>query len=247
MACKPPNFACIAAATAEKRAIGIENRLPWKLKRDMRYFEQVTKRVIINDHEDSRRKGDDDDYDSSRKEASATKKNAVLMGRRQWESIPPKYQPLKQRLNAVLSRTWKVLPPLPNNVDQQNNDSNTKDSSLAQNLPLSSPPVLLFNDFMTAIESLSANPQVSQIYVIGGSYVYAEAMASPLCTHILLTQIYKEFEADTFFPPIDESVYQRATHEELVKFVGEDVPEGVQEENEIRFEFLMYKRVKFDV
>ncbi|CAG8543136.1 2369_t:CDS:2 [Ambispora gerdemannii] len=216
MACKPPNFACIVAATAEKWGIGIENRLPWKIKRDMNFFVQVTKRVII-DHD-------------------------VVMGRRNWESIPPKYQPLKQRLNVVLSRTWKVPPSPPISIDRQSNNSNTE-SSLAQDLPplslSSSPPILLFNDFSTAIDNLSANPQVSRIYIIGGLAVYAEAMTSPLCTHILLTRIYKEFESDTFLPPIDETVYQQTTHEELVNFVGMDVPKGVQEENEIPFEFLM--------
>lgn len=31
------------------------------------------------------------------------KKNIVLMGRRTWECIPEKYQPLKNRINMVLT------------------------------------------------------------------------------------------------------------------------------------------------
>ena len=33
----------------------------------------------------------------------STKKNAVLMGRKTWESIPEKFRPLPQRLNIVIS------------------------------------------------------------------------------------------------------------------------------------------------
>ncbi|KAG9295811.1 hypothetical protein G9A89_009040 [Geosiphon pyriformis] len=208
---KPPKFALIAATT-EKWGIGLKGDLPWKIKRDMRYFENVTQNVITDEKEFSK---------ENVGENKIEKINAVIMGRRTWESIPKKYQPLKNRLNVVLSRSWK---------GDEGPDNSPRTS------------YLLFNSFSTAVESLTANPKVSRIYIIGGSYIYAEAIKSPLCTHILLTRIYKDFEIDTFFPEIDENVYEKSTHEELLNFIKMDVPKGRQVENETEFEFLMFKR-----
>ena len=38
------------------------------------------------------------------KTAAAGKKNAVVMGRKTYESIPPKYRPLDGRVNVVLTK-----------------------------------------------------------------------------------------------------------------------------------------------
>lgn len=54
--------------------------LPWKLKKEMRYFAKMTKST-----------------------EDPTKKNAVIMGRKTYESIPSSFRPLKDRLNVVLT------------------------------------------------------------------------------------------------------------------------------------------------
>lgn len=75
-------FQLVVAATKDGLGIGKDGGLPWKLPGDMAYFRELTSRT----HDDS-------------------KQNAVIMGRKTWESIPAKFRPLPGRLNIVLSRS----------------------------------------------------------------------------------------------------------------------------------------------
>ncbi|KAF0408603.1 dihydrofolate reductase [Gigaspora margarita] len=202
---KPPKFALIAAAE-ENWGIGINNALPWKIKEDMAYFERVTKKVLVSD----------ETTDTSLATSGKSVQNAVIMGRKTWESIPPKFRPLKDRLNVVLSKSLKP-----------ESDMYVIHSSLDE-----------------AVANLVGKPTIARIFIIGGGYVYKEAIESPLCEYILITKVYKNFNCDTFFPKIDENMYELASHDELVNFVGNDVPKGRQVEGEIEYEFLMYKRNK---
>jgi dihydrofolate reductase len=76
----------IVAATVDG-GIGINGKLPWRLKHDMKYFQDVT----IGLHQTG-------------------SQNACLMGRKTWDSIPEKFKPLKDRLNIVLSRSTNERP-----------------------------------------------------------------------------------------------------------------------------------------
>ncbi|CAG8437937.1 7514_t:CDS:1 [Diversispora eburnea] len=142
------------------------------------------------------------------------------MGRLTWESIPEKYQPLKNRLNIIISSRMK-----------SDDDSNKGG-------------YLIYPSLEKAIQDLEIDLQIFRIFIIGGSKLYEEAINSTSCKYILLTKIYKEFKCDRFFPQIDENVYSLVDHLELEKFVGETVPQGKQLDSDIEYEFLMYKRIK---
>jgi dihydrofolate reductase len=77
----------IVAATMNN-GIGQGGKLPWRLPQELRYFARVTT-------------GTGDAQDD---EGKKNKKNAVVMGRVTWESIPPRFRPLAGRINVVVSR-----------------------------------------------------------------------------------------------------------------------------------------------
>ena len=79
-------FDCVVAADAGG-GIGRDNDLPWpRLREDLRFLRRMTT------------------------EAPDGGRNAVIMGRRTWESVPGKAQPLPERLNVVVSRQGLALP-----------------------------------------------------------------------------------------------------------------------------------------
>ncbi|MDP2654776.1 MAG: dihydrofolate reductase [Candidatus Omnitrophota bacterium] len=144
----------IIVAVDSNFGIGKQGGLPWKLPGDMQHFKAVTTNV-----------------------RSPGKKNAVVMGRKTWESIPVSFRPLPGRLNVVLSRHPAFLS-LPDEV--------LKAESLG-----------------SALAALSQGPTssvIEQIFVIGGAEVFDEALRHPACQKIFLTKIAQSFQCDRFFP-----------------------------------------------
>ncbi|CAG8709956.1 3297_t:CDS:2 [Dentiscutata erythropus] len=184
----------------------MNNELPWDIKEELSYFERVTKKVSVSD----------EITDTSPATSCKRIQNALIMGRKTWETIPPELRPFKDRLNVVLSKTLKP----------------------------ESDMCVIYSSLDEAVANLVDKPTISRIFIIGGGYVYKEAMESPLCEYILITKVYKSFNCDTFFLKIDENLYELASHDELVNFVGDDVPKGRQVDGDIEYEFLMYKRNK---
>ncbi|KAK9847913.1 hypothetical protein WJX84_009309, partial [Apatococcus fuscideae] len=161
-------FQLVVAATRQL-GIGKDGSLPWKLPGDMKYFKDLTGTT-----------------------SDPSKKNAVIMGRTTWESIPSKFRPLKGRHNVVLSR--KRQQEQPDSTPDPSGDGPVTCSSLG-----------------TAMELLAQPPlanSIEHVFVIGGGQVYKEAIQSELCAAIHLTQIDEDYDCDTFFPKIDQSRFK---------------------------------------
>jgi dihydrofolate reductase / thymidylate synthase len=64
---------------------------------------------------------------------------------------------------------------------------------------------MVFNDFESAMSSLSNDDRVNEIFVIGGATIYEEAMKNPNCKLVLATRVNKTFECDTFMTSINSN------------------------------------------
>lgn len=79
----------IVAYCKYNNGIGINNTIPWCLKKDLAYFKRITTTLpptYLNTSNNT-----------------LQPKNMVVMGRKTWDSIPEKNRPLKNRINIVLS------------------------------------------------------------------------------------------------------------------------------------------------
>ena len=55
-------------------------------------------------------------------------------------------------------------------------------------------------------EALEAVSESEKVFVIGGGEIYKQAL--PMATRIELTRVHGTFEADTFFPEIDPTLWK---------------------------------------
>ncbi|KAG6331429.1 hypothetical protein ID866_7662 [Astraeus odoratus] len=200
----------VIVAATKSNGIGQNGSMPWHIPKDLAYFSCVTTC------------------------APPGKLNALIMGRGTWESIPPKFRPLKNRLNAVLSRN-STYPHIPPNEDHAT-------------------PTFLFPHLEIAVSELKARHDIHRVFIIGGSSLYQETLGTGASTppslqadRVLLTRIHEpDFpDCDVFLPDFlaDQnggSSWTRASHDALVEWVNFDVPEGVQGENGVKFDFQMW-------
>lgn len=116
----------VVVAATQDMGIGQDGKLPWKLPGDLKFFKDIT--VTTSD---------------------PNKKNAVMMGRKTWESIPPQFRPLPGRLNVVLTRS--------------------ENSDVA-----ASPNVILCGSISSALKLLAEPPysfSIETVFLIGGGQI----------------------------------------------------------------------------
>ena len=138
----------LIAAVARNGVIGRGGALPWHLAADMQHFRELTREC------------------------------PVIMGRRTWDSLSPRYRPLPGRINIVLSRRAGWM------------------AEGAQAAPSLQAALRL------AQMRLGASKRV---FVIGGAQLYREAL--PLADVLELTEVQADVAGDTQFPFWDRGLF----------------------------------------
>ncbi|GFP88101.1 bifunctional dihydrofolate reductase-thymidylate synthase 1 [Phtheirospermum japonicum] len=155
-------YQVVVAATPDM-GIGKDGKLPWRLPGDLKFFREITATT-----------------------SDPNKKNAVMMGRKTWESIPRQFRPLPGRLNIILTR------------------SESSDVYDSEN-------VVLCSSMLSALNLLAESPysfSIEKVFLIGGGQILREALNAPECDAIHITEIKTNVDCDTFIPAIDASLYQ---------------------------------------
>ncbi|PIO75005.1 dihydrofolate reductase [Teladorsagia circumcincta] len=151
----------LIVAVDSKYGIGKNNALPWMLRKDMKFF-----------------------VENTTKTTDPAKVNAVIMGRKCWESIPKKFRPLKDRLNVVITRT---LP--------EYRDDNL---IISQN----------FDEIVNELISGTLSEKVEKVWNIGGGEIYRMALEKDYVKELLVTKIQKDFDADIFLTGVEWDRFQ---------------------------------------
>lgn len=135
----------LIVAVAENGVIGKDNDLIWDLPKDMSFFKKTT----MEHH--------------------------VIMGRKNFESIPERFRPLPNRTNVVITR-----------------QSNYQAEGC-----------VVVNSLEAALEVAKYNGD-KEPFIIGGGQIYKLALERNMIDKIYLTKVHDTFQGDTFFPELSE-------------------------------------------
>jgi dihydrofolate reductase len=148
----------LMVAIANNTAMGKDNNLLWHLPADMKFFRETTTG------------------------------HCIITGRKNYESIPARFRPLKNRTNIVVTR----------------------------NLDYLEPNIQVCNSIEFAIDFAKRTGE-KEVFVIGGGQIYAECLEKNLIDKMYITHVDSTFEADTFFPDFDKKNWKSSIISELEK------------------------------
>jgi dihydrofolate reductase len=164
-------------AMSLNRVIGANGTIPWHLPEDFKWFKRLTTGHF------------------------------VLMGRKTFDSLP---KPLPNRTNIVLTRGPRRLArdpqflarcgcrPVVGNWEARLR----REASQLASEQIAEHKVWLVRDTEKLLATLENHPPSREVFVIGGAQIYEQLL--PRCTEIYLTQVFREVEGDTFFPPFED-------------------------------------------
>jgi dihydrofolate reductase len=255
----------LIVAVCKGGGIGINNKLPWKISDDLRYFSALTSGDYGKYMKDTKR------YISTGKTAAKIckddlniKKNVIIMGKNTWLSLPNHPKPLPYRDSIVLSTTIPESKVLRNWVYESDSDLNLHFSSISCAIHFCSSggineekESLGEGDFYRSEKHDERNERenlfnsdhkiYNDIWIIGGSKVYESIMNMNahmnanndiIIDEFYITYIDKGYKCDTFFPLIENmNLYRVASIEAKVCKCEDD--DGI---SEVNVYYLVFKR-----
>lgn len=171
-------FAIVCALENGTNGIGKKSAgMSWTLKQDLKSFQNITTTTLTKPEIDSQTNifKSTEKNEKNEKPEPNKNQNAVIMGRKTWESLPEKIRPLKNRINIVLSSRCDKKTEAPNHHVMPSLDD--------------------------ALKFLSKSQHSGQVFVIGGGEIYQEAINRAECTDLYLTRVFtNSSNCDVFFP-----------------------------------------------
>lgn len=201
-----PLTAVVAASLGN--GIGANGTLPWRLPKDMAYFRAATLHVADASRDDARMR------EAGYERRATPVKNAVIMGRHTWDSIPTRFRPLQGRINVVVSTTMSPS-------ELQVPEGEQADTLLARSLDEA---VQLLQERRYArydLPGVTAGTALGRAFVIGGAQLYRTTLTQQpapdtwILDQLLVTRILSPIDEQTMDVFLEEfrSPAQRAQDE----------------------------------
>ena len=235
----------LIVAICKNNGIGKGNMIPWRIRDDLSYFSKKTSGY----------------YGMSNSNINIEPPNAVIMGRKTWESLPKKYKPLPNRFNIILSNTMSNT-----NIDKVAFFSSIGEamsfcySGCEKGEKGEKGEKANKSENENDKKCIYTFPQkFKDIWVIGGSSIYKsfidndndlykENYKNISIVKYYITYIDKEYECDTFFPLLDYANKYHLTHFEK-KTCSDDNADAyadTSENNKIDVYYIVFKKIKYN-
>ncbi|MEY8019084.1 dihydrofolate reductase [Mycobacterium servetii] len=149
----------LIVAHDERRGIGRGGTLPWHIPGEARWTSEVTRT------------------------APPGSRNALVMGRTTYLSIPEKRRPLFNRFNIVVTSRQNAF------------------DEAVQTAP----------NFVEALYLASGIHDVNNVFIFGGASIYRQALEMLVADEILISVVAGNYQCDTFFPELPSAYHLTST------------------------------------
>lgn len=123
----------------------------------------------------------------------------VVMGSKTWTSLPDRFKPLPGRFNTVMTTNPFLVSEIVSKGAVAFGDKNNQ-------------------DIKSVIRYFKDTHRHPQIWIIGGSAIYAQAL--PYANYAYVTEIDAEYLGDTFAPVLDPSNWVKMSNKQMISKSG---------------------------